>query len=415
MRDAIVTAAFALIPGALCAQQIDVLFIGNSYTGANDLPNSFRQLALSLGDTVSVASVTPGGYTFQGHSVYTATLDAIASQPWDFVVLQEQSQIPSFPIEQVEQISFPFATQLVAAILANDSCTQPVFYMTWGRQNGDADNCDTWPPVCTYEGMQALLRERYLQMAFDNDAFAAPAGVAWKNLRDQYPMLNLYVGDGSHPSVAGTYVVANTMYATMFRASTVGASFTMGLAADTALIIQGIASTTVLDSLSTWNIGVSDPDASFTLETFDSCELMFHPASPGAHFWDFGDGSTSEASDPFHLFASGDPVVTVTHTVTDACGRTATFAVEINACAVGIADHGAMNGLRIHPVGDGLLKITNPSHVRGNLVLMDGMGRRATQTTGTDGRTLRTALRGPILWRFTADDGSITSGRTFLP
>ena len=48
--------------------------------------------------------------------------------------------------------------------------------MTWGRENGDQSNCQSWPPVCTYEGMDDLLRERYMIMANDNNALVAPVG-----------------------------------------------------------------------------------------------------------------------------------------------------------------------------------------------------------------------------------------------
>ncbi|MEO8589266.1 MAG: hypothetical protein ABI432_07865, partial [Flavobacteriales bacterium] len=123
------------------AQQTSVLFIGNSYTAVNDLPNTFRQLALSLGDTVNLAMSAPGGYTFEDHAGYAPTLDAIASQPWDFVVLQEQSQLPAwFDVET----TMAYATVLSQLIEANDECTWPVFYMTWGRKNGDAGNCAGW-------------------------------------------------------------------------------------------------------------------------------------------------------------------------------------------------------------------------------------------------------------------------------
>ena len=83
----------------------------------NDLPGTTRLLALSLGDTLNVASSAPGGYTFEQHSTNATTLGLIASQPWDFVILQEQSQRPSFPPAQVEQEVYPFAAQLVDSIL----------------------------------------------------------------------------------------------------------------------------------------------------------------------------------------------------------------------------------------------------------------------------------------------------------
>lgn len=106
--------AALLLPTALRAQQTSVLFIGNSYTYVNDLPNTLRQLALSLGDTVTVASSAPGGYTLFQHSTYQPTLDAIAAQPWDYVVLQEQSQLGALPLDATNtEIG---ATQLVEAI-----------------------------------------------------------------------------------------------------------------------------------------------------------------------------------------------------------------------------------------------------------------------------------------------------------
>lgn len=413
MRTALGIALACAGATALSAQSTKVLFIGNSYVGVNDLPNTFRELALSLGDTVEVAGSTPGGYTFAQHVVYAPTLAAIHAQSWDHVVLQEQSQLPSFPIEQVEVECFPFAAQLVDTILANDSCTQPIFYMTWGRQNGDASNCATWPPVCTYEGMQALLRERYLQMAFDNDAFAAPAGVAWKHVREQYPMLNLYQADGSHPSVAGTYLVANVMYGTMFRASTVGATYTAGLAADTAAFLQAIASNTVLDSLGNWNIGVNDPDAGFGLQGFDSCELMFHPDSPGTHFWDLGDGTTSTEATPYHLFSSSLGQVTVTHTVTDACGRTATQQLTFDPCGpVGISTPHEQ-GVRAF-MHDADLWITGLRP--GDLVsLSDVSGRTSRSLTANSDPMRLPGLTGLVIWTVRRTNGERVTGRTLAP
>jgi hypothetical protein len=89
MRLALFVLLLAALP--VRAQQTDVLFIGNSYTATNDLPNLFRQIALSLGDTVNTTMQAPGGYTLANHLFDPATQNAIASQQWDYVVLQEQS------------------------------------------------------------------------------------------------------------------------------------------------------------------------------------------------------------------------------------------------------------------------------------------------------------------------------------
>jgi hypothetical protein len=108
-RIILITLTFLSINWGLIAQTKNVLFIGNSYTGVNDLPGTFYNLALSGGDTVIYDSSTPGGYTFQMHSTYAPTLGKIYLKPWDYVVLQEQSQLPSFDPTQVAAECYPYA------------------------------------------------------------------------------------------------------------------------------------------------------------------------------------------------------------------------------------------------------------------------------------------------------------------
>jgi hypothetical protein len=160
----------------------NILFIGNSYTYVNDLPLMIANVSLSTNDTISYNSSTPGGYTFNNHTQDTASISKIKQGNWDFVVLQEQSQLPSFPIGQVSVESFPYAKILDSIINTYNSCAETVFYMTWGRKNGDASNCASWPPVCTYQGMDSLLRDRYTQMAFDNKTILSPVGALWHYL-----------------------------------------------------------------------------------------------------------------------------------------------------------------------------------------------------------------------------------------
>ena len=105
-RLIIITACIAMV-FSLHAQQTRVLFLGNSYTAFNSLPSLTRLLALSLGDTIEVSSNTPGGYTFNGHSTDLTSMTLIQQGNWDYVVLQEQSQLPSFPPSQVNTESRP--------------------------------------------------------------------------------------------------------------------------------------------------------------------------------------------------------------------------------------------------------------------------------------------------------------------
>ena len=179
-------------PTILLAQSLDVLFIGNSYTYANNMPQMVSELALSFGDTLNFESSTPGGATFNTHSTNINTLNKISQKPWDYVVLQAQSQEPSFSPNQVANDLFPYAQILIDSIESNSTCTEPIFFMTWGRKYGDQQNCQFYPPICTYLGMQQRLRQSYLDMTFNHNATCSPVGICWKESIAQDSTLNLF-------------------------------------------------------------------------------------------------------------------------------------------------------------------------------------------------------------------------------
>ena len=279
-----------------------MLFIGNSYTYYNNLPSFVSNIAISFGDTVNAESSTPGGASLFGHTNNSSTLSKINQQPWDYVVLQEQSQKPSLSPSFVSSNVFPYATQLVDAIYLNNSCTEPLFYMTWGRKNGDASNCTAYPPVCTYLGMQQRLRESYLEMGVTNSASVSPVGEAWKNFMEIDSITDLYTADESHPSIYGSYLAACTFYASLFKKSPIGSTFIPNqIDAATANLIQNVASNTVLDSLSTWNIFNAD----FTIDT-SSNPVFFTNLSSNydSLVWFFGDGNSSFDTNPNHYYNS---------------------------------------------------------------------------------------------------------------
>ncbi len=192
-----------------------VYFIGNSYTAFNDLAGITQYIGAFHGDTFEVNSRAPGGTSFSQHSFAPDLFTELRNGLYDAVILQEQSQIPSFPLSQVQSMCFPYAKLLIDSIRSINPNAKIVFYTTWGRENGDAQNCPNWEPVCTFQGMNELLRQRYQQMAKDNKCKAAPIASVWRDLRDT-TSIQLYSGDGSHPSVQGSIVAAATIYTTLF-------------------------------------------------------------------------------------------------------------------------------------------------------------------------------------------------------
>src|SRR6266498_2011890 len=134
-----------------------VLFIGNSYTFVNDLPATFAKLAKSGGHKVEVGMAAQGGWTFANHIQSPETLDQLKSGTWNFVVLQEQSQIPSVEQSRTHGM-YPAARELVREI--REVGATPIFFLTWARRQG-------WPEngMMNYESLQAQINAGYFGIA----------------------------------------------------------------------------------------------------------------------------------------------------------------------------------------------------------------------------------------------------------
>ena len=238
-----------LISSTSIAQtEITTLFIGNSYTFVNDLPGIINDIAQSKGNTFNYQSHTPGGSTFAQHASNSNVQDLLNAEAWDYVILQDQSQNPSFPPSQVANEVYPYAESLCEDVRLANACSKPVFFMTWGRENGDTQNCVFYPPLCTYEGMQDRLTESYTEMAEDNNSLLAPVGTAWKSVRESHPNINLYSSDGSHPSIHGSYLAACVFYATLFSDNPINIFIPQGITIEEALIIQETAYNTTIEN-----------------------------------------------------------------------------------------------------------------------------------------------------------------------
>jgi hypothetical protein len=254
MKSASLLLLSVLLAGTFCAQEKNVLFVGNSYVFTNDLPFVLNQIAGSNGDVLNYDSNALAGLTLQSHTTNAQTLSKIEQGGWDHVIFQEQSQLPAMQIETVETQVFPYAEDLANYSRTFNECVMPVFYMTWGRESGDEENCADWPPVCTFDGMQDLLTQRYRQMAQDNECWTAPVGEAWRTARELDDDFELYAPDGSHPNEAGTYLTACVFYATIWGESPVGTDYVGGLSQADASFLQNVAATVVLGQEDMWNL-----------------------------------------------------------------------------------------------------------------------------------------------------------------
>lgn len=200
-------------PGAYEKEALRVLFIGNSYTYFNNLPEVFSQLAKAGHQKKIIYEMqAPGGLRLKDHWSRAETRTAVSTRKWDYVVLQDQSTLGTNfyyegkPRISSDQLFHTYALDFTKAI--RDAGAIPVFYLTWARKKVPED--------------QAALTAAYMRAARETKSIVPPAGIAWAEVEKNDPSINLFYRDGSHPSPAGTYLNACVFYATVFGRSPVG-------------------------------------------------------------------------------------------------------------------------------------------------------------------------------------------------
>lgn len=106
----------------------------------------------------------------------------------------------------------------------------------------------------TYPEMQARLRTSYLEMAYENNAWCSPVGMAWSKVRAEMPDIELYnKKDKHHPSPAGSYLAANVILTTIIQRPYTS-DFTSTLNPQTAQYLQQVAQNTVLTNRELLNL-----------------------------------------------------------------------------------------------------------------------------------------------------------------
>ena len=215
---------------------IRLLFVGNSFTGNNELDQLVANLMENLGpewEDVYSTRIAPGGYKFINHlrDVENAAANPTIHQllvsgsdtarDWDFILIQEQSQILGFNAQQQEKVaSFGAAAQLNQ--YARSTGATVMLMQTWGYADGDPNNSSLFPDYVTMQNQltQGTFDFSRRMSANGNRVFVVPAGRGFQLvyqdlLRDgQDPLAQgslfreLYAEDSKHPSLSGSYLAA---------------------------------------------------------------------------------------------------------------------------------------------------------------------------------------------------------------
>jgi hypothetical protein len=204
----------------------NILFIGNSYTFYNKLPDLFKEVATSAGVAgLQVESATAGGLTFSNHLSRPGTLAQIDKGNWDVVILQGHSTEAARA--GVAGSFLKSSAGLYDRIKKSSPKAKVVLYQTWARHadwwlNSTNANVGGRNPA----EMQMNTRRGYqLAAAQRPDFVIAPCGDAWELNYKNPDALQLHDKDKTHPGYNGSYLTALVLYATIYHPTNLDIAF----------------------------------------------------------------------------------------------------------------------------------------------------------------------------------------------
>lgn len=261
------------------AKPVRVAFVGNSYTYFNDLPSMFASLSASAGINITHSQVTPGGSSIFQHGNLSLSMGQqtlkMLSDPlgWDYVVFQDQSETPGGGKDTDDGLgpgvgqkrSIDALESSFAPLLRKANATA-IFYSTWGRHDGDPPNakCCGYSDFLSMNAATSLGYGKYAKVLAPAPTRVAPCGRAFELVYNasgskpldastlfsclyhhgsKGPPCNLDgFGEGGHPSVRGTYLIASVFFGAIHGKSPIGLSFVPPeISAEDATALKSIA------------------------------------------------------------------------------------------------------------------------------------------------------------------------------
>lgn len=192
------------VTGPPAGEGLAVLFVGNSLTYFNDMPDIVAAISLGAGDDppLRVGMVAFPNYSLEDHWNRGDALDAIDAGGWDVVVLQQgPSTLPASRVHLVEWAG-RFSERIRAA------GARPALFSVWPTDGSEA-------------GFDATLAS-YGAAAEAVDGVLVPAGEAWRAAWARDSDLTLTIGDGFHPSLLGSVMAAYSIWHALTERSPVG-------------------------------------------------------------------------------------------------------------------------------------------------------------------------------------------------
>jgi hypothetical protein len=178
-------------------EKINVLFLGNSLTYYNNLPELVKQLAEGDGVKMTYQSIALPNYALVDHWSDGKAQREIQSGKFNYVIVQQG------PSSQQEGRTYLLEYGLKFDSLCDKHNAKLAVYMVWPAKARAGD----------FDGVYAS----YLQLATSANALFCPAGEAWRQVWKNYPAFSLYGVDNFHPEYKGSVLAALVLYGSIME------------------------------------------------------------------------------------------------------------------------------------------------------------------------------------------------------
>lgn len=169
--------------------KIKVLFIGNSHTYFNDMPQSFADMCRAGGVKTDVVMLAYSWKDLEWHmskEYFTARFNILYGG-YDYCVVQQGAH--PFPGEETTM-----ANAARIAELCRKAGTKVLLIETWAEKK--------------YPQHQELLSKANHKVADSIGAQLVPVGSVWQQLLTECPQIELFWKDGEHAGPYGDYVIS---------------------------------------------------------------------------------------------------------------------------------------------------------------------------------------------------------------
>ncbi len=174
----------------------NILFVGNSHTFFNDMPEVFRRLCAAAGEEVRVGMLAQPGVTFGWHKESPSLRFLLLHGGYDTVVLQQAAHSPAPPKED----TLSHGSWLIEKV--QQAGAMPVVTMPWAERR--------------FPEHQLTMYDTFYELAKTTGALISPVGNAFERTIAERGDIDLFWFDGEHCSPYGTYLNALCHFALLF-------------------------------------------------------------------------------------------------------------------------------------------------------------------------------------------------------